>query len=69
MFSLGQYEEIPIEEYLFIGFGISWMTDYALRYHERHNLPKPALVYLDENPSMAGADSDLIYWWHKAFLI
>jgi hypothetical protein len=68
MFSLGQYEEIPIEEYPFIGFGISWMTDHALRYHQNRNLPRPALVYLDETPSMAGADSDLIYWWHKAFL-
>jgi hypothetical protein len=68
MFSLGKHEEVPIDEYPFIGFGISWLTEFALRYHQNRELPKPGVVYLDETPTMAGADHDLIYWWHKAVL-
>jgi hypothetical protein len=68
MFSLGQTEEIPEEEYPFVGFGISWMMDYTLNYHSRLNLAKPSIAYLEETPSMAGADGDLIYWWHKQYI-
>jgi hypothetical protein len=68
MFSLGKAEEIPEEEYPFVGFGISWMMDYTLKYHSRLNLAKPSIAYLDEIPTMAGADYDLIYWWHKAYV-
>jgi hypothetical protein len=68
MFSLGKPEEIPVEEYPFVGFGISWLTDYALKYHEHHSLARPSIAYLDEIPTMASADSDLIYWWHKAHI-
>ena len=63
----GEVIPIPDEEYPFVGFGISWMMNFALQYHAHRDLPKPEIVYLDETPSMAGAENDLIYWWHEAF--
>jgi len=57
--------EVPKEEYPFVAFGISWLTEHALRYLQPHRLTKPDIAFLDETPTMAGAEYDLIYWWHK----
>jgi hypothetical protein len=59
--------EVPKEEYPFVAFGISWLTEHALQYLQPRGFTKPDIAFLDENPTMAGAEYDLIYWWHKKF--
>lgn len=57
---------IPAEEYPFIAFGITWLIDHVLGEMKLSDRDKPDCILLDEVPSMAGAESDLIYWWHKS---
>ena len=63
-----EYPDIPIppEEYPLLAFGITWLTDYVLSEKYYRIEGKPACILLDEIPSMAGSESDLIYWWHKS---
>src|SRR5690606_31039322 len=57
---------IPPEEYPLLAFGITWLTDYVISDKYYRIEGKPACILLDEIPSMAGGESDLIYWWHKS---
>ena len=56
---------IPCEEYPLVAFGITWLIDHVMA--SPHRRPgRPECVLVDEVPSMAGAEYDLIYWWHKS---
>lgn len=57
---------IPPDEYPFIAFGISWLTDYVVNHTAHAPSGTPECVLIDEVPSMAGAESDLVYWWHRS---
>lgn len=57
---------IPPEEYPLIAFGVTWLIDYVLTHSNHASSGKPDCVLIDDTPSMAGAEYDLIYWWHKS---
>lgn len=57
---------IPKEEYPFIAFGVSWLTDYVSNTPYGSKIGRPGCVLIDEKPSIAGAEYDLVYWWHKS---
>lgn len=57
---------IPKEEYPFIASGVSWLTDYVLKTPHGSKHGRPDYVLIDEEPSVSGAEYDLVYWWHKS---
>jgi hypothetical protein len=57
---------IPPEEYPFIAFGMTWLIDYVVANTAHARSGKPDCVLIDDTPSMAGAECDLVYWWHKS---
>ena len=57
---------IPKEEYPFIAFGVSWLTGYVLNTPYGSKLGRPNYTLIDAKPSVAGAEYDLVHWWHKS---
>jgi len=57
---------IPPEEYPLIAFGITWLIDYVVVNTVHASSGKPNCVLIDDTPSMAGAEYDLVYWWHNS---
>jgi hypothetical protein len=56
---------IPSEEYPLVAFGVTWLIDHVMASPHRRS-GRPVCVLVDEVPTMAGAEYDLIYWWHKS---
>jgi hypothetical protein len=57
---------IPPEEYPLLAFGVTWLIDYVMTARNIGAHDTPGCILLDEIPSMAGGEYDLIYWWHKS---
>ena len=59
---------IDPEEYPFIAFGINWLIERVLSDRNAANLARPYRILIDETPDLNAAESDLIFWWHKAVI-